>query len=171
MRQCEICKEPLKGGQKRFCSLACRNKFFAKEYGFKKGNPGVWKGRKMPFSAETIAMLTERINGYINDETPEQRKERLRKSKESRDRSREMWFPKIPRGENHHIWHGDKTDYHMLHRWIRNHWTKTGKCEICGKETKTQWSNKDHKYRRSHKEEWQELCVSCHRKWDKSHGL
>jgi hypothetical protein len=171
MRLCEICNEPLKNTQQRFCSHTCRNKFFAKEYGYKKGHPGVWLGKKMPFTEETRQMLGNRIKTYIGNETQEQKQSRLSKSKESRDGSREMWVPKIPRGEKHFNWHGDKTDYHIMHKWINRYWKRIGKCEICGKEAKTQWANKDHTYKRSRREDWQELCVSCHRKWDRSHGL
>ena len=171
MKYCEICGLALDRGQKRFCSHECRNKFFVDEYAFKKGNPGVWLGRKMPFTEETRQMLGNRLKTYIENETQEQRHSRLSKSKESRDESRDMWVPKIPRGEKHFNWHGDNVDYHIMHKWINKYWKRINKCEICGKEGRTQWSNKDHTYKRSQREDWQELCVSCHRKWDRSHGL
>lgn len=171
MRLCEICNEPLKGVQQRFCSIKCRNKFFSENYGFKKGHTGVWLGRKMPFSEETRQMLGNRIKDYVKNETPEQKADRLKRSKSTRDSHKDVWIKKMKIGEEHPKWGGDSVDYHIMHKWINRHWKRKGKCEICGKEGRTQWSNKDHTYKRSRREDWQELCVSCHRKWDRSHGL
>lgn len=59
-------------------------------------------------------------------------------------------------------------EYNRVHRWVGRHWEKKGKCEHCSLETKTHWSNKNQKYTQIRKE-WQELCPSCHTRYDKEH--
>lgn len=64
----------------------------------------------------------------------------------------------------------DKTSYNRIHRWVSRKFIKTGKCFYCSKRAKTQWSNIDHKYSLD-PSEWQEVCVSCHAKYDIAMGL
>ena len=163
---CEICGKELSRNQERFCSILCRNR----GNGFKKGNPGVWLGRKMPFSDETRKMLAEKVKNYIANETVEQRQQRLNKARISRNKSKSNWIKNMKRGEEHPGWGGDNIDYFIMHKWINRYWKRKGVCETCGKETKTQWANLNHLYKRSVREDWKELCVSCHRKWDLEHN-
>ena len=70
----------------------------------------------------------------------------------------------------HPLWKGDKATRKAFHIWLQTHFGKASKCEstTCSKKSKTyQWANiKEHKY--SHKrEDYKELCVSCHRLLDK----
>lgn len=58
--------------------------------------------------------------------------------------------------------------YSAIHEWLRSSFDKTGKCDNnCGKEYKrTEWSLlKGKKYERK-RENYRELCVSCHRIYD-----
>ena len=61
--------------------------------------------------------------------------------------------------------------YAAIHYWVSSRLGKPLKCEKCGVENlrirQYHWSNKDHKYKRK-KEDWQRLCISCHRKHDKT---
>lgn len=54
-----------------------------------------------------------------------------------------------------------------IHRRIEVRYGKQNYCEICKRtdKKKYEWSNKDHKYSLK-KEDWQRVCVSCHRKYD-----
>jgi len=73
-------------------------------------------------------------------------------------------------GEKNPGWKGGETKHAGIHNWVRRHYQKTGECEGCGSTRKTAWSNKDHKYRRV-REDWQEMCYSCHQKYDLANGL
>jgi hypothetical protein len=68
------------------------------------------------------------------------------------------------------VWKGEAATTASKHDWIRFNFTKTGVCEHCKETKRTDWSNKDHKYSRE-RDEWQELCRSCHQKYDYAHGL
>lgn len=58
-----------------------------------------------------------------------------------------------------------------LHRRV---WTLYGKADRCenpkckGKSQDFDWSNKKHDYKSINREDWQMLCVSCHRLYDYS---
>lgn len=120
--------------------------------------------------------MADRAKAYIENETPEQRKARMAKVLESRNRNG-IWIPpatgKI--GElRTNIWLGDDASYNAKHRWIQKHWVKTGICTYCGKKPRpfgnrrygTEWANLDGKYNRDDKTTWAELCKSCHVKLD-----
>jgi len=70
-------------------------------------------------------------------------------------------------------WIDNKVTYPALHNWVRKHFKKGHICELCKKNpgvdkrgySKLQWSNKDKKYTRN-REDWWNLCPSCHRKYD-----
>ena len=68
-------------------------------------------------------------------------------------------------GSKNTMWKGDGAGYDAKHDWVQRHKGRTGKCEDCGKEGKTELSNIDHKYRRV-LSDWKELCVRCHRRKD-----
>ena len=72
---------------------------------------------------------------------------------------------KRPDGERHWLWQGDTTGYQGVHSYMQRNYPKTGRCETCGKDARTHWSNVDHRYRRVRKD-WVELCPSCHKKHD-----
>jgi len=68
-------------------------------------------------------------------------------------------------GEANHQWAGDKAGYMAVHAWVRKHFPKTG-CQHCGAtDRKTQWANISGEYRRD-RDDWIELCVPCHKKYD-----
>jgi len=68
-------------------------------------------------------------------------------------------------GPEHHGWKGENVSYSGLHAWARRTFTKTGRCEVCGEERLTEWSNISGEYRRE-REDWREICRSCHRRLD-----
>jgi hypothetical protein len=70
-----------------------------------------------------------------------------------------------PKGKDSPYWKGDQVGYQELHRWVRRSKTKTGTCEHCGENRKTQWANKSHEYKRD-LDDWLELCQPCHGKYD-----
>lgn len=60
--------------------------------------------------------------------------------------------------------------YHAVHKWIYNHYKKSGVCSHCGKTNcATQWSNISKEYYRDIKD-FEELCYSCHAKLDNRNG-
>lgn len=65
-------------------------------------------------------------------------------------------------GEQHGNWHGDQADYSAVHAWVRRHYEKSGVCESCGAQGRTDWSNVSGEYRRLDRSDWIELCRRCH---------
>ena len=59
-----------------------------------------------------------------------------------------------------------KTEYNTIHVWNLRHWKKTGICEHCKEQKKTDWSSKSGNYIKGDKRDWQELCKKCHYKYD-----
>ena len=57
------------------------------------------------------------------------------------------------------------TEYRVLHLWVQRHKTKTGICEHCKLQKKTEWSNKSGRYLKV-LIDWQELCKKCHYRYD-----
>lgn len=68
---------------------------------------------------------------------------------------------------NKRRWKGSDASYFAIHIWIKKHWGKPDHCEMCGIEdaSRYEWCNKDKQYRRV-REDWLQLCPSCHRKHD-----
>jgi len=67
-------------------------------------------------------------------------------------------------GAESHAWEGDAAGYFGIHQWINKHWSKTGRCDQCGRQgDKTHWANIDGKYDRNDRVSWSELCPSCHK--------
>lgn len=55
-----------------------------------------------------------------------------------------------------------KAKYNTIHRWLQRNLVKLGYCQSCGKNGRTEWSNKDGLYSRN-VNDYIELCASCHR--------
>jgi len=72
-------------------------------------------------------------------------------------------------GANHRLWKGEKVGYHALHAWVNRKLGKPKKCSRCGFTSingrQFHWTNINGKYRRD-LNEWERLCVSCHRRED-----
>jgi hypothetical protein len=81
---------------------------------------------------------------------------------------KEAWNKGKPHlsNEKNPAWKGNNVSRLSIHTWVRKHFSKTGICEICKLENKTEWSNKDHKYNSRDRSSWQELCRSCHLRYD-----
>lgn len=67
------------------------------------------------------------------------------------------------KNENHPQWKGDNASYTTIHQWLRRHYLKTNICSICNKSKKTDWANVSGNYNREDRNDWIELCRSCHR--------
>lgn len=59
-----------------------------------------------------------------------------------------------------------KTQYNTIHVYVLRNYKKTGICELCQEKRKTDWSNISGNYNRFDRNDWQELCRSCHMKYD-----
>ncbi len=71
---------------------------------------------------------------------------------------------KAQTGEKHHSWKGENVGYSGIHRWVRRHKIKTGKCSLCLKNNiKTDWANISGKYKRD-LNDFIEACRSCNMK-------
>lgn len=82
-------------------------------------------------------------------------------------------------GEKSSHWKGDNIGYSGLHQWIRLTFGKATKCEYKNckyprqnkakvwvfKPKRFEWANINGKYKRD-REDWVQLCPSCHRKFD-----
>lgn len=64
-------------------------------------------------------------------------------------------------------WKGDEVSYSGLHYWVYSHLGKPTICKFCGRTKNIQWANKSGEYRRDITD-WLNLCVYCHRKYDKN---
>ncbi len=175
-KYCELCgtkyyKKPSVRGKRwlnsKYCSLACQRHSIG---GWNKGKTGY-------LSEEARQKMADNARSNIAKETPEQRKDRIAKTMESRN-ANGIWKPATlgKKGALRvGVWQGDNATYNGKHRWIQNNWQKTGVCEECGKKPRpfgnrrygTEWANLDGNYDRNNKETWKELCVKCHRKQDR----
>ena len=77
---------------------------------------------------------------------------------------------KMPKGEQSPHWKGDNIGFVALHQWLQRTYGKASECENanCPKISKRfNWSLlRNKKYERKRENFWQ-LCVSCHRRYDK----
>jgi hypothetical protein len=58
-------------------------------------------------------------------------------------------------------------DYHMLHRFLRKTYRKNGVCDKCGFFKETEFSLLHGRLYTKNREDYRELCISCHRKYDR----
>ena len=72
-------------------------------------------------------------------------------------------------GNRNWNWKGDSVGYGALHTWIKKRLGKPQKCEHCQSTNKKMyhWANKSGTYKRN-LSDWLRLCVSCHRKYDRT---
>jgi len=134
--------------------------------------------KRPPFSLAWRNRISLGLKGlFVGDANPAKRPEVRRKISEAMkgntnwrfaDRG-EQWKAKIKaasrKGEEKAAWKGDGVSYRELHKWVRRHKGKPGKCIDCGKPA-LDWSNFDGKYRRR-LEDFVPRCRSCHIKYDR----
>ena len=73
-----------------------------------------------------------------------------------------------PRGKRNGMWK-DNPGYKSLHVWMSSNHPLQGRCEHCGgTEKPTEYASVGHVYTRE-REDWLELCRSCHRRMDGSY--
>lgn len=63
-----------------------------------------------------------------------------------------------------------KVEYNVIHNYLRYHHGNATKCEVCGRSRaegrRIEWAKREgREYTRNIEDYWQ-LCVSCHRKYD-----
>lgn len=142
---------------KKFCSVRCSNNHNA-----------------LNITDKVRQIHAETARRNIAKETNESRNRRIRKAILARKKNGVWTNGRLGKfGEQNPGWLGEKAAANSKHKWIQRHWEKTGFCEECGdrpvsrgrNKFATHWSSNDHKYRRI-REEWQELCPSCHLKKD-----
>lgn len=83
-------------------------------------------------------------------------------------------------GEKARRWKGDKAGYQAKHMWVKKHYGKPSLCQQKGciypkivdagrkvleKPSRYEWANVSGGYKRE-REDWVQLCPSCHRKID-----
>ena len=176
-KYCERCKKkyyktPNRRGKRwtesKYCGLACQRKGFI----------GWNKGKKLVLSDDARQRMADNARRNLLKETPDQKASRYKKIIESRKRNG-IWTPPAlgKRGaERINVWKGEEATYNGKHRWIQNNWEKTGECQNChvkprpfgNRKYGTEWANLDSKYNRDDKNTWMELCVKCHRRYDKN---
>lgn len=127
-----------------------------------KGKPKSEIGRKNIAAGNTTqkAMLgTIALLKILKDPTNPINIERKRKLREAN------------KNENHPQWKGDNASYRTIHQWLQRHYIKTGICSICNKSKKTDWANVSGNYNREDRNDWIELCRSCHRIHDNKFNI
>jgi len=69
------------------------------------------------------------------------------------------------------MWKGDDAKQGSLHRWLRAHYPKTGRCEQCWRMRKTDYAflRFPRAYTRDIRD-YMELCIPCHREFDRLNG-
>lgn len=84
------------------------------------------------------------------------------------------------KAEAHYNWKGDKAGYHAIHIWINKEWGKAVLCENTEcvyprKNAARSWVKKPRRYEWAlkrgrtytrHREDYYQLCKSCHAKYD-----
>lgn len=71
-------------------------------------------------------------------------------------------------GEKSGNWKGDNVGYVSMHVWVKRNYGKPTMCERCFSTKNIHWANKSHKYERENRNDWMQLCCSCHHKYDKT---
>lgn len=77
---------------------------------------------------------------------------------------------KISKGtskEKNHNWLGKKAKYSAFHERVRKWLGKAKRCDVCGKHKRNknyQWANLTGDYNNTN--DYKQMCVSCHRKYD-----
>lgn len=83
------------------------------------------------------------------------------------------------RGETNYLWKGENVSYSGLHHWMKREYGKASRCEnpeciyprvspqgrLLSEAKRFTWANKSGEYKRN-KEDWYELCYSCHKLFD-----
>ncbi len=71
------------------------------------------------------------------------------------------------RGARHAFWKGDDAGAEAIHTWLRKYHPKTGICEECGAEGKTDYAFTKHPKRHTRdRADYRELCRPCHTSFD-----
>jgi len=83
------------------------------------------------------------------------------KSPETREKIRQTKL-----GSRNAAWKGERAGYAAVHNWMHRHFTKTGTCGLCKRERRTEWANLFGEYRHV-REDFLEMCVPCHRRYDR----
>ena len=133
--------------------------------------------RERVITPEGRAKMAENARRNLHKETPGQRKARMENVIRSRVANGKWTPPALGKIGSLRIgvWKDEEASYNAKHRWIQNHWQKTGKCEDCGKKPRpfgkrkhgTEWANLADDYVRNERDGWKELCVPCHRTLDR----
>lgn len=134
---------------------------------FEKGHIPWHKGKKSPYSQDTIekmrqAKLANPIRYWLGKKRPNLFSDEAKKK-----------ISQAHLGEKNVNWKGDKVGYDALHNWVYRKLGLPKKCEHCGKRNQKEkgqwildWANKSHKYKRL-STDWLALCIICHRKYDR----
>lgn len=157
---CEYCQKEFKRTvaysrweNRRFCSRKCND-----------------SGRRGVPKMSTTKKCQQCSKDFEKPYTLSWRKWAVRKfcSKECADIGKIRKAPStaFKKGNKPHNFKKTGYGYQAVHRWLNYHHTKAGKCEKCGKVSKTQWANISGKYLRN-RNDYKELCYSCHTKMDK----
>jgi hypothetical protein len=117
-----------------------------------------------------IAQKTQRDKGYAKGEAKRFIHNHNHRGRKQSELAKARMRVAFGRGPDHHLWKGDEAKYGAKHQWMLKWFKKTGRCEACGCEARTEWANRDHAYRRV-REDWLELCTRCHRCFDRERSV
>lgn len=134
----------------------------------RRGNKHPMYGKK--HSPESLAKMSATHKLYRHTE---ETKEKIGSAHRGKMPKNIDLLHQINRGRRHRLWKGKRASYGAIHAWIRSNKGKPTVCTSCGitsEETKIEWSNKDHKYRRA-VVDYTSLCCRCHWAYDVEQGL
>jgi phage gpG-like protein len=126
------------------CECGCDNK--------------LWKYNKQGRETRFIIGHNSRIRKH-SEET------KLKISKSGKGLKRTEETRKKMSSENNHNWKGDDVSYTALHKWIKRHFPKPEKCQLCQNVPPMQLACITNIYNRELKN-WAWFCIRCHQKWD-----
>jgi hypothetical protein len=88
----------------------------------------------------------------------------LEKRQKLSDSLKEFWRKRGPADQS--LWESNQTDYFNVHHWLRGKFGKATQCQFCGSKLRIEWSKLRHKKYERKKENFWQLCRSCHQKYD-----
>lgn len=148
--------------RRSFCSKSCSAK--STKNGFQKGHP--------PYIYERSASLKTKMRKIAVENSYKPSFKGRKHSLASKEKMRQKMLGKRL-GNKHPFWKGDEAEYSSQHQYLVRHFGKAGKCD--NKNCKIDFPKRfewalihGRKYTKN-REDYVQLCVSCHRKYDQ-HG-
>lgn len=140
------------------------------------------KGHKLNIG-ENNAMFGKKRPAYIGQAVAEANRKRVWSEEmrlkqglinKGKKQPQELIDRRIKRGKDSKLYKGEDITYGSLHQWVARELGRPTRCSGCGIDgltgSKIHWSNISGDYKRE-LSDWQRLCVSCHKRYDRSRRI